>query len=241
MPAFPLSVDPATQERYTLRDRADVHAYLHALASRRATATLYFGVGDEMLHTEIVAANPHFEELLFAPGHDAALQKRLLAGGEFGVETMIDSVRVLFRSRHAEPVPGREGVAFRARMPESVVRVQRRDTMRADTPADARPACSLRLNGRELTAPVLDVSSGGLGLEIADAGFALQPGDALKDCRIEIPALGALSCGLVVAYVKETGERHVRKAGCRFVELPATTRRQVSDYVARLERARLGT
>jgi len=240
MKPFPISVDAATRERFTLRDRADVATCLQALAARRATATIYFGADSEMLHTELVGVNAAYGELMFAPGHDAQIEHRLMAAGEFMAESMLDSVRVQFQTGHAETVPGRTGVSFRARIPDSLVRMQRRDAMRACTPADARPVCKSQVHGLALVANVMDISTGGVALELPQTGPRLSAGDLLADCRIEVPSLGTLACALKVAYV-QAGMQGIRdRAGCAFVELPATTRRQVADYVARLERARLG-
>ncbi len=77
-----------------------------------------------MLHTELLSANPAFEELLFAPGEDAALTARLLAAGECGVETTLDGVRVLFSTRHVEAVELNGVRGLRLRMPESLAQLR---------------------------------------------------------------------------------------------------------------------
>lgn len=241
---FSLALNATGNERYVVRKGADMLALLRALAARHAPANLHFGEADDPLHTQLIGINPAFEELVFAPGPDRAALARLLAAGSFGVETSLESIRILFIATHAEATQFKGESAFRARIPDTLSRLQRRESVRVPTPKDKPSYCVLRVDAAsadgELRLRVHDVSSGGLGLGLPAAGTPIEPGNTLSDCALDVPGMGTLRCTLSVVYVKdaETAGQEQR-IGCRFVDLPALSREQIRGYATRLERAQL--
>lgn len=244
---FSLALNASENERYLVRKGVDMLALLRALASRSTPVSLYFGEADDFLHTELLGINPAYEELLFSPGGDHATLARLLAAGSFGVETALDSVRVLFIATHAETTQFRGQNALRARIPDLLARMQRRASVRVPAPKDKPSFCTLRAHadpqgpgGGELRLRVTDVSTGGLGLSLPAANTAIAHGKTFTDCSLEVPGVGAMRCALSIVYVREAQPGGTElQVGCRFVDLPALSREQVRNYVARLERANL--
>lgn len=244
---FSLALNAPGDDRYPVRKGADMLTLLRAVAARRSPAALHFGATDVPLHTHLIGVNPAFEELLFAPGPDPQALARLLAAGAFGVETSLDSIGIRFIQRHAEETLFRGEPALRARIPDTLIRLQRRESLHVPVPQDKPTLCVLRvartarnLRG-ELRLRVLDVSTGGLGLSLpgADAG-GLEPGQTLPDCALEVPGVGTLRCALNIVYVKvmATGGKEQR-VGVHFSGLSAPSREQIRAYVTRLERAQL--
>jgi c-di-GMP-binding flagellar brake protein YcgR len=244
---FSLALTAPENERYLVRKGVDMLALLRALAVRQTPVALYFGGTDDLLQTELLGVNPAYEELLFSPGNDRGALERLLAAGSFGVETSLDSIRIMFIASHAETTQFRGQGALRARIPDTLARMQRRESVRVAMPQDKPSFCMLRTNtdsksgnGGELRLRVTDVSTGGLGLRLPVADAAIAPGKTLHDCSLELPGVGLMRCALNIVYVKEAqpGGKE-QQAGCRFVDLPALSREQMRGYVARLERAQL--
>jgi len=113
---FSFALSAPANERYLVRKGVDMLALLRALAARHQSVGLYFGETEDALHTQLLGINPAYEELLFAPGDDEATFERLLTAGSFGVETMLDSIRILFIATHAEATQFKGVKALRARM-----------------------------------------------------------------------------------------------------------------------------
>jgi c-di-GMP-binding flagellar brake protein YcgR len=230
-------------ERYLVRKGVDMQALLRALAVRRNKAVLFFGDTDNRLDSEFLGVNPHFEELLFSPGDDPETFERLLTAGSFGVETSLDSVRILFIASHAEVTQFKDQKALRARIPDVLARMQRREAVRVATPKDKPSFCSVRVSTdpvHELRLRVEDISIGGLGLISAASQAAISPGKTYHDCSLELPGIGLLHCTLNIVYVNEAPAGSAeQRLGCHFVDLPGLSREQVRSYVARLERAHL--
>jgi c-di-GMP-binding flagellar brake protein YcgR len=248
---FSLALNAPENERYLVHKGVDMLALLRALAARQEPVALYFGGTDDLLRAELLGTNPAYEELLFSPGNDQGALERLLAAGSFGVEASLDSIRILFIASHAEVTRFRGQDALRARIPDVLARMQRRESVRVATPKDKPPFCMLRTNtasggasggtdSGQLRLQVIDISAGGLGLLLPAADAAIAPGKTCHDCSLELPGLGLMRCVLHIVYVREVqpgSKQHL--AGCRFVDMPALSREQMRGYVARLERAQL--
>src|SRR6185503_17767392 len=103
---------------YLVRKGVDMLAVLRALATRHRPVTLYFGEADDLLQTVLLGINPAYEELIFAPGRDPDALEQLLTAGTVGVETTLDSIRLLFIATHVETTRFKGDDAIRARFPD---------------------------------------------------------------------------------------------------------------------------
>lgn len=240
---FAFVLGASENERFLVRKGVDMQALLRALAARRNPAVLFFGDADDRIESEFLGVNPHFEELVFSPGNDPGALERLLNSGSFGVETSLDSIRILFIASHAEVTQFKESKALRARIPDVIARMQRRESVRVAAPRDKPSYCTVRLGdepGNELRLRVEDISIGGLGLTSEKPHNGLTAGKTVNECRLELPGIGVMRCTLHFVYVNDgpagtTGQR----IGCNFVGLPGLSREQLRSYVSRLERAHL--
>lgn len=242
---FSFALNASENERFLVRKGVDMLALLRALVARRNAAALYFGEADGRLDTGFLGFNPAYEELIFSPGRDPDSLERLLAAGSFGVETSLDSIRILFIASHAEITQLNGQKALRARIPEVLARMQRRESVRIAIPEDKPSFCTVRVGSdpaREIRMRVNDISISGLGLVLGTGDAAISPGKTFHECSLALPGMGVMRCTLKIVYVKEAlpGSAEHR-VGCQFVDLPGLSREQLRSYVARLERAQLAT
>lgn len=240
---FSLALNASENERFLVRKGVDMLALLRAMVARRNPAALHFGNADDRLETEFLGLNPAYEELIFSPGSDPHSLSRLLSAGSFGVETSLDSIRILFIASHAEITQFNAQKALRARIPDVLARMQRRESVRIAPPADKPLFCTVRGGtdpAREVRLRVADISISGLGLVLGMAEAGISPGKTFHECSLELPGMGVMLCTLNIVYVKEplpgSAEQRV---GCKFVDLPGLSREQLRGYVVRLERAQL--
>jgi c-di-GMP-binding flagellar brake protein YcgR len=242
---FSFALSAPANERYLVRKGVDMLALLRALAARHQSMALYFGEAEDLLQSQLLGINAAYEELLFAPGDDEVALERLLTAGSFGVETMHDSVRILFIATHAEVTQFKGQKALRARIPDVVARMQRRESVRVATPKDKPSFCVVRVTAdplHELRMRVDDISVSGLGMSLSTAVTAIAAGKAFHDCSLELPDIGVMRCTLNIVYVKESpAGGNEQRIGCQFVDLPGLSREQLRSYVARIERAQLAT
>jgi len=240
---FSLALNASENERFLVRKGVDMFALLRALAARRNPVALHFGETDGQLEAEFLGLNPAYEELIFSPGNDPDALARLLAGGAFGVETSLDSIRILFIASHAEITQFNAQKALRARIPDVLARMQRRESVRVAPPKDKPSFCTVPVGAdpvREVRLRVNDISISGLGLVLGAAQAAISPGKTFHECSLELPGMGVMRCTLNIVYVKEILPGNLeQRVGCQFVDLPGLAREQLRGCVSRLERAKL--
>ncbi len=240
---FSFALSASENERYLVRKGVDMMALLRALAARRNPAHLYFGETDDRVETEFLGVNPHYEELVFSPGPDPDALERLLTAGSFGVETTLDSIRMMFIATHAEDTQFKGMRALRARIPDQLARMQRREAVRVAAPKEKPSYCTMKVSAEhESRLRVDDISVGGLGLILEAPEAGIGAGKTFHECSLELPGIGLMRCTLQIMYVNESAaDPAQRRIGSRFVDLPGLSREQVRSYVARLERAHLAS
>lgn len=237
-------VDTADIEHFQVYSRVEILSLLRAIRDQRVLLTIYFSRGEDFMVTTLLSVNPEFEELVLDAGADRAQNQRMLASQGLIAVAFIDKIKVQFSTQRAEPTSFEGQDAIRIRLPESVLRLQRRDYYRVSAPV-ARPVkCSVaspKAPTQRLELIVSDVSGGGIGVMVDPALLAAQPGLLLKDFRLDLGEIGEVQGTLEVRHVSEVGRGPTRRhhLGCTFVRMPGTMTTLVQRYVTMLERERL--
>ncbi|MBE2257993.1 MAG: flagellar brake protein [Candidatus Accumulibacter sp.] len=238
---------PETYSQYLLHSKAEIVAALRSLIQRRALVSAYIDSGRAFLLTSLLEIQTETDELLLDWGRDEAINGQALQASQLVLSAEVDKVKVQFTlGGLAETrIAGRP--AFRAALPDKVLRLQRREYFRLSTPI-AKPvkfvAAISRVDGSTLVAEasLLDISGGGVGLMATPSLAALLPsGAVLSDCKMTLPEEGLLVARLCVRnkfdVTTRGGARYVR-VGCEFIDLPGARMSMVQRYITRIERER---
>jgi c-di-GMP-binding flagellar brake protein YcgR len=233
--------------QFLLHAKPEIVSVLRSLVQKRAIVTAYFNHGQSFLLTVLLAINPEKNEIIFDISNDKEMNRRALKAGKFIFTTAIDKVKIQFslNKLSAEQYEGRP--AFRAEIPESLLRLQRREYFRLSIPISNPVRCiisTLSADGRALstTTHLLDISGGGAGLLVPPEQASLyERGVVLDNCKIMLPDEGLLAATLCVRDIfdvtTKSGHRYLR-AGCEFVNLPGSRLTTIQRYITRVERER---
>lgn len=228
-------------ERYVLRMRRDIMPVFVALAKWPVQIKVLVQQLGVSIETRLIALHPEFEELVFdasaLPGAE-----RLDGSAGLSAETQMDAVWFRFDAGHVGVVHGYPVPAFRARIPDTIARVQRRDSIRYPVPGINPPVCELPgedpgENAQRLRA--IDISNSGIALRLDDSRVNIKAGSTLEGCLLHLPDIGAIATDLRVMYLAPLGQGDQRRIGCRFTNMRATSLDHLRRYVGRLERERL--
>lgn len=155
-----------------------------------------------------------------------------------------DNIHVQFTIGAASETTLSGGKAFIARLPEHVVRLQRREAFRIETPRVKPLQFYGRLpDGNLLNLPAHDISVAGIGLNATSLPeLELVPGMRLSPCRFVLPDdPHDLHFSATLAHVTEqesrSGQRHWR-IGLRFDKLTPVEEARIQRYIVRVERER---
>ncbi|HWU85458.1 MAG TPA: flagellar brake protein [Rhodocyclaceae bacterium] len=227
---------------YLLHSRREIVAVLRQVVANGDLVTLYFNSGKDFLLTTLLALDG--DAVLLDHGSNGEMNRRALESGKIFCITRHDKVKLQFiLSGVREAVyDGRK--VFAATLPETLLRLQRREYFRLHTPI-ARPLlCNVPAvmpDGSVEIYPhnVIDLSIGGLSLQVGEIPFEAE--QEWHDCSIELPEIGVINATLRVLNFYEitlrNGQRSQR-AGCQFVDLPQTSQNLIQRYIVRMERER---
>ncbi len=216
-PEDPFWIDSPLQVRQIMRD----------LARWRASVQCWGDPAEPVAATVAEVRESGDLVLRFAAG---PLPRRLLrAGDPVMVLANLPSARICFLLEHLQPDASGEALAYTARLPPCVHRVQRREFFRVPSPATL--LCELLLpravaDGDEaefsrLTLRLVDISVGGVCLALpAQASLPVELGTVLPDCSLDLPGFGPIRFGLQWQNRLDAGRTSGQQLlGARFVDM----------------------
>lgn len=233
--------------QYMLEQPQDILFYLNLLAKQRQPISAYIDEGRQSFLTTLLAVDaengaifldpPQLEE----PGQAARQAKRIT------LIARLEGVKTLFRVNQLHETTRENKAALTAKMPATLLRLQRREFFRLEPPASPPIHCGIAIehpsNGIQThELPVLDISAGGISLQApTNLMNDLEPGGIFRDCRLDIPGECVLLVNLQVQKVVEIStntDRHKLRIGCSFVGMPGMRLATIERYITRIERER---
>ncbi len=245
-PQFELE-QPDDYSKYLLYSKSEILAVLRTLIQKSAMITAYFDQGNSFLLTSIIALTADNREFILDLGSNEEMNRKALLTEKLIFTTNIDKVKVQFSLNKLSLTQYDGRPAFLGSVPDSLLRLQRREFFRLATPIanPVRFSCTVRRPDHSallFEAPLLDISGGGVGLMATlEQAPLFQQGDTLNDCKIMLPDEGMLVATLTVRNMFDvttrSGSRHVR-VGCEFTGLTSPRLSMVQRYITRIERER---
>lgn len=239
--AAPLDLEDAA--RYTLHDPREIARVLQSLADAGALISARIMPGGLPCPTALLEVDRD-GGVLIDGNHQESVNQRIAAAHHLTCVSQLDRVRIQFRLRDLVRVDNDGRVAFSASVPESLLKLQRRELYRLQLVPG--PVVTLQIpaageHDAPLQARVLDLSGGGLALSVREDDeprFAART--RLADCLLRLPDTAPLPVQLEVAHLsrQEPLAGCTLRAGCRFIDLSPHAEKQVLQYIFRVERQR---
>jgi c-di-GMP-binding flagellar brake protein YcgR len=223
---FPEADSPAL-EPFMVYARVEIIALLRSLGNRGVLTNVYFDDNAGFAVTALLALNPDFEEIVFDVPVDDLARRRLLAADELVFVAFVDSVKLQFTAHKAEAMVHEDKPAFRVRLPERALRLQRRDSFRVRTPIGKPAFCLVPYpdDAKQYERlKLLDISIGGMALVSYPEHFELPEGGLIQACYLDLPGVGSVSVSMKV--------RHI---DCEFLDMAPQARMMLQRYVNKLD------
>ena len=238
-------LDDEEHSPFALREPGEIAALLRGLVEARSLITTSLLPGGHACPTALLAVRED-GTLVLDGNRDEALNERMGAARRLLCMAQLDLVPIRFRLAAPTRIVHEGYVAFASPWPQAVLRMQRREMYRLQTPA-AAPAI-LHLVGAAdaalAAAPglrVLDISGGGLAIAIPDGAQApFQAPGAPISCLLRLGDAPPLPVAVQAVYLRTHEVRGVLywRAGCRFVDMAAPVEQQLMQYIFQVERQR---
>jgi len=227
--------------RYLVRQTAEIERILRGVMAEKAIVAAYGENGNDFLLTSILAVEPKQNALYLGYGPDEKLNTLLLASQNATFATTHDQVRVQFTGNRLERSSYGHEPAFRVALPTELLRLQRREYYRLVTSVVNPVKCLINSAAGTLEALVVDISIGGVGILAYQDNLELAAGKTYHGCRIALPGSGEFALSLAVCTTFEItlkNGRHTHRAGCQFIDLPASVETEIQRYIIRVDRER---
>ncbi len=235
--------DSPANEPYQHYSRREILVILQDVIDHRALVTLYFNQGEEHVVTTLININPEFEELVFDSAVHDDMNQRIVQSRTITFVAFVDQIKVQFRTQAAELTTFEGRSALRIRLPESVLRLQRRECFRVNAPKAGPLHCEFDLPDRGKTRFVVnDLSVGGMGILAGPATFEFRSGAVFENCRIDLPGHGLLTTSIEIrhgtGFVKDAQGRPRYHYGCQFLNIAGPVVNLIQRYINQIERTR---
>lgn len=228
--------------RYLVHDEREIFLLLRHLLDGRSLINAHSATTNDAFLTALLAVQPDPPRLMVDVSPDAALNERLLQAGALDCHTQLDKVRIQFRVDVLGTDHWKDSPAFSTALPHQLLRLQRRELYRLQTPMTHPLNCSLPLpDGKQLKLRIIDISGGGVAIAVPPSEHSLAPGDEFPGCCIELPNKLLIVARLIVRNLfRLTTHQGVEmlRAGCELAELPPGADEAIQRYILQTERTR---
>lgn len=230
---------------YQIHSRREIVALLCNVAAHNQLINMKGNRGEAAVVTSILDVDDENGLLIVDCAQNELVNERLMDSDNISFETVLESIRILFFVTAVDMCEFNALPALMMAIPETVVRMQRRENYRVETPTVAPVCCTITIpqsdNGAARSVNVVLQNVSGGGVAIIDENCILDStiGKIYENCRIDLPGGTLVVATLEIRNVQEIDRpngKRVRRMGCLFVNLPQQMLAAVQRYIAKLER-----
>jgi c-di-GMP-binding flagellar brake protein YcgR len=230
--------------QYLLTGKNEMFAVCRGLVDNVSLISMIFNAGHDMVLTTLISYGENGLLLDFGASEESNLAA--LKADKLFCAAQLDKVEIQFILRGVKRVVVDGRPTFHAMLPESILRLQRREYFRLLTPIVSPLRCKIRTvdaNGvpLSLSAQLVDISVGGVCLSGLPTTLPLDTGTQFVDASIDLPEGGSVVATLQLRWLTEVVSRSgvpSRRAGFEFLRLPHAKSTLIQRYITKTERDR---
>lgn len=231
---------------YRVVSRKEILALLRQIGEKNQLVRMLINGEADVCVTSILDLDPDEDLMVLDRSIDRDQHRRVLAAQRLSCETSLDKIRILFKAENPREIEFEGAIAIAADIPESMVRLQRREFYRMQMPVTNPVNLVLplpdQLGGGSATVPLADISCGGIAfMDNKLALGQLAIGTTFDGCRLDLPEIGPVVTSLEIRNVQEVtllNNKSARRFGCMFTSISRGNLANVQKYITKLERER---
>ncbi|MBS0298501.1 MAG: flagellar brake protein [Proteobacteria bacterium] len=234
-----------TSENFRIHSEIDILFILRGIMQTNSLITLYPDYASDFILTSIIAIDADKKEMVIDYGINDKHCQKALHSKELVFVTTQNRVKIEFVCDRIRKIQYGGRDVFAVNIPESLLRIQRRNHFRITTPIAKPLKCIIPIPEKGTSAKaevaLLDISCGGIAVIDQHPIINFDPGMVYNDCKIVLPDIGSIT---VMIQVKNTYEITLRngqncmRAGCQFIELVTSMESMIQRYIIKQEQMR---
>ncbi len=231
--------------RYTVRSRTEILFLLRAIQQRKLLVNLDLPGSRQIVVTSVIGVNPSRNTLILDVARGDALNNELLSGKGAEFITQLDGVSISFATGPVSLCDYEKLPALRIALPDSLIRLQRREHFRVPLPIANPVKCIVPSMSADEPEPIstntVDIGCGGVAIAETGGRLGTETGRILKGCRLLLPETDVIITTLEVrnsAQIRLQNGAFQTRLGCKFIDLPNDMAAMLQRFVMNIERAR---
>ncbi len=233
------------EENFRIYSEIDIQFILRGIMQSNSLITLYLGHGSSFILTSILSIDADKKEMIIDYGTNEKISQQALHSKELSFVTTQNKIKIEFTCTRIKSIEFEGKKAFSVNIPQSLLRIQRRDNFRISTPITKPIKCIIPIviEDKSMKAEItlLDISCGGIGAIDQSTIINFEPGTIYNNCQIALPEIGIVNTTIKVkntyAMKLHSGDTYQR-IGCEFIGLPAKTEAMIQRYIVKQEQIR---
>lgn len=230
---------------YEVESRREIVALLRQIGEKHQLVRMLIKGEADVCVTTVLEVDPDTNTMVLDRSIERMQNERIVEAGKVRCETSLDKIRILFNAENLRHTLFEGEAALRADIPASLIRLQRREYYRMETPV-SNPVRAIIPLPPELGAgtgvfPLHDISCGGIAILDNKLQLDTTIGSTIPNCRIELPEVGPVTVALQVRNSLDMtllNNKTNRRIGLQFVDISRGGMAGVQRYITKLERER---
>lgn len=230
---------------FEVESRREIIALLRAIGDKNQLIRMLVQGESEVCVSSILDVQPEHDAVILDCSIDRAQNQRIVDAKSIECETTLDKIRILFTASGVEKCFHDGNPALKIALPETLIRLQRREYYRMSTPVSNPVRVHIplpaELGGGITPFPLADISCGGIAIMDNKLMLGDTIGKQYPGCRIDLPEIGSVTTTLQIRNSLDMtllNNKLNRRLGCQFLDIPRAMLANVQRYITRLERER---
>lgn len=232
------------EKEFCIVSAKEIELVLRNIAEKESRVALYYGDATYFILTTLLDVDGTGLWLEQSP--NSRDNKRIIESDNLVCVSSHLNVKVQFVAHHPSAVEYQGYPAFYLPLPDSVYRVQRRNSFRL-TPLPSEPLCCvIPTSGAQKEHPmevtIMDISAGGIKITCAENDIDLEEGKTYENCKIRLTDVGTISVTITVRHLVSLttkSGRILKRAGCQFQKLDGATSILLQRYVNNVQQTKI--
>lgn len=228
-----------------MNTNAEILFLLSAIQKRNLLVNLDIPGSRQIVVTSIIAVNKSDNTLILDSARGDALNHELMSGKGAEFITQLDGVSITFSTGPVSLCEHEKMPALRMPIPQSLIRLQRREHFRVPLPITRPIKCIVPSTSEDdpepITAHIMDIGCGGVAIVESGGRLDTKPGKILPACRLLLPDANVVITSLEVrnsAQIRLLNGTFQTRLGCKFIDLPNDMAAMLQRFVMNIERVR---
>jgi c-di-GMP-binding flagellar brake protein YcgR len=233
------------QSPYQVDSRKEIIMLMRNLQEGKQLINMIINDGNEVIVTAILKVDDDNNAIILDCASTESANQHLIEATRVYFEASLNRISIQFSSSSVSRCNFQGAPALSCTIPSSLIRLQRREYYRINTPISHPILCVVNVpeenGGGVIKLPLVDISCGGVALLDEKKALNADFGTVYENSKIDLPGVGLISITLQVRNSQNLilmNHKSSRRIGFQFVDMPQAILSQIQKLITKIERER---